>query len=157
MLQRFDAVHLFVSTLCFNFLFSFKGTWLYIFLFHLVSPTSWWIFGQKARQRPLKSVLASHPPTNQCFKNISCLHRSSSSLCQFDRKHTCPPPSSVQPLNPRVSMRPLFQGQVDLKKKRGSRFLFLLWKYQILGAKGWFLPAQPPFLLQWIAKFYLII
>jgi hypothetical protein len=33
------------------------------------------------------------------------------------------PPYSL--LNPRVSMLPLFQGQVNLKK-RGSRFLFLL-------------------------------
>jgi hypothetical protein len=55
-----------------------------------------------------------------------------------------PPPSSVQPLNPRVSMRPLFQGQVDLKKKEAAGFFFFFENTRYLELRAGSFPHNHP-------------
>lgn len=89
-----------------------------------VDPDGFWV---KAMQMLSKSVL---PPISPLSHGANTGRLPSLSL--LPQTHL-PPPCQPPPI-PRVSMLPLLQGQVGFrrKKKRARRFLFLLWKCQIL-------------------------
>jgi hypothetical protein len=113
----------FVVYLVSEFLVSFEPVYtLLCSMWWALYPDGFWV---KAVQMPFKSVLTPIPPPLVPTPVLFF-------LSHFYRKHTCP--LHFSPSIRRVSMLPLFQGQVSFKekKKKNLSFLYLLWKCQIL-------------------------
>ena len=118
----FSVIHIYMV---FAFLVSFEPVYtLFCSMWWTVDPDGFWV---KAMQMLSKSVL---PPISPLSHGANTGRLPSLSL--LPQTHL-PPPCQPPPI-PRVSMLPLLQGQVGFrrKKKRARRFLFLLWKCQIL-------------------------